>query len=83
MSRLNLEDGDDDDGISNMDFGINIGATYSINDMMNVSAGYALGLSNNLHVDSDVKDIIDALNEDVPSLKNTGIYISFGYSFGG
>ena len=72
-----------DDGISNMDFGINIGATYSINDAMSVSAGYALGLSNIYKVNSDVKDIIDALNEDVPSLKNTGIYLSFGYSFGG
>ena len=29
------------------------------------------------------KDAYDAMNEDVPSLKNNGIYISFGYSFGG
>ena len=66
-----------------MDFGINIGATYFINDEMNVSAGYALGLSNIFKVNSDVKDLYDVLNEDVPSLKNNGIYLTFGYSFGG
>ncbi len=76
-------DSNSPDGISNMDFGINIGATYFINDEMNVSAGYALGLSNIFKVNSDVKDLYDLLNEDVPSLKNNGIYLTFGYSFGG
>ena len=76
-------DSDSPDGVSNMDFGINIGATFFINDEMNVSAGYALGLSNIFKVNSDVKDVYDLLNEDVPSLKNNGIYLTFGYSFGG
>ncbi|MBH70187.1 MAG: hypothetical protein CMP69_02960 [Flavobacteriales bacterium] len=80
---IKFGDGDNDDGIKAMDFGINIGATYFINDMMNISAGYALGLTNLIYVDDDMKDAYDAMNEDVPSLKNTGIYLSFGYSFGG
>ena len=80
---IKFGDGENDDGIKAMDFGLNIGATYFINDQMNVSAGYALGLTNLIYVDDDMKDAADAANEDVPSLKNTGIYISFGYSFGG
>lgn len=81
--EIKFGDGENDDGIKAMDFGLNIGATYFINDLMNVSAGYALGLTNLIYVDDDMKDAADAANEDVPSLKNTGIYISFGYSFGG
>ena len=80
---IKFGDGENDDGIKAMDFGLNIGATYFINDLMNVSAGYALGLTNLIYVDDDMKDAADAANEDVLSLKNTGIYISFGYSFGG
>ena len=76
-------DGTGPDGISAMDFGINIGATYSINDAMRVSAGYALGLTNLSSVEKDLEDVIKALGDEVPSLKNSGIFLTFGYSFGG
>jgi opacity protein-like surface antigen len=72
------------DGISAMDFGINIGASFSINDAMSVSAGYALGLTDLYSADSDLEAFIKALtSEDLPSLKNNGIYVTVGYSFGG
>ena len=70
------------DGISAMDFGINIGASFSINDAMSVSAGYALGLTNLIYIDDDMKDFFDAIDEDLPSIKNSGIFLTFGYSFG-
>ena len=73
----------DDDGIKAMDFGLNIGASYSINDAMSVSAGYALGLTNLYYIDSDVEDYFDSIDEDVPSIKNSGIFLTFGYTFGG
>ncbi len=75
---IKFGDGDDDDGIKAMDFGINIGATYSVSDAMSVSAGYSLGLSNLVYLDDDID-----YGDDEPSLKNTGIYIAFGYTFGG
>ena len=71
------------DGISAMDFGINIGASFSINDAMSVSAGYALGLTNLFSVEKDLEDLIKALGDEVPSLKNSGIFLTFGYTFGG
>ena len=71
------------DGISAMDFGINIGATFSINDAMNVSAGYALGLTNLYSVEKDLEDLIKASGDELPNLKNSGIFFTFGYSFGG
>jgi len=71
------------DGISAMDFGINIGASFSINDAMSVSAGYALGLTNLTYIDDDMKDYYDAMDVDLPSIKNSGIFLTFGYSFGG
>ena len=66
-----------------MDFGINIGTTYSINEAISVSAGYALGLTNLIYIDDDTKDFFDAIDEDLPSIKNSGIFLTFGYSFGG
>ena len=80
---IDFGDGDDDDGIKAMDFGLNIGATFSINDAMNVSAGYALGLNNLLYIDSDTENYFDSIDEDVPSIKNSGIFLTFGYTFGG
>tara|TARA_B110000003_G_scaffold170702_1_gene170408 strand:- start:129 stop:824 length:696 start_codon:yes stop_codon:yes gene_type:complete len=80
---IDFGDGDDDDGIKAMDFGLNIGASYSINDAMNVSAGYALGLTNLMYIDDDMKDAYDAMDEDLPSIKNSGIFLTFGYTFGG
>jgi len=80
---IKFGDGDNDDGIKAMDFGLNIGASYSINDAMSVSAGYALGLTNLYYIDSDVEDYFDSIDEDVPSIKNSGIFLTFGYTFGG
>ena len=80
---IDFGDGDDDDGIKAMDFGLNIGASYSINDAMIVSAGYALGLTNLMYIDDDMKDAYDAMDEDLPSIKNSGIFLTFGYTFGG
>jgi hypothetical protein len=71
------------DGISAMDFGINIGASFSINDAMSVSAGYALGLTNLFSIEKDLEDLIKEIGEEVPSYKNSGIFLTFGYSFGG
>ena len=79
---LKFGTGDDDD-VKGMDFGINIGTTYSINEAISVSAGYALGLTNLIYIDDDTKDFFDAIGEDVPSIKNSGIFLTFGYSFGG
>jgi long-subunit fatty acid transport protein len=71
------------DGISAMDFGINIGASFSINDAMSVSAGYALGLTDLYSVDSDLEELAKLLGDEVPSMKNSGIFLTFGYTFGG
>jgi len=71
------------DGISAMDFGINIGASFSINDAMSVSAGYALGLTNLSSLEKDLEDLVKALGNEVPSIKNSGIFLTFGYTFGG
>jgi hypothetical protein len=75
---IKFGDGDNDDNIKAMDFGLNIGATYFINDQMNVSAGYALGLTNLEYEEDDLPS-----GEEQLSLKNSGIVITFGYSFGG
>lgn len=66
-----------------MDFGLNIGASYFINDAMSISAGYALGLTNLIYINDDTKDAVEAMDEDLPYLKNSGIFLTFGYSFGG
>ena len=83
---IKFGDGDNDDGIKSMDFGINIGASFSINDAMSVSAGYALGLTNLMYIDDDYKDYINSSanvdNDVLPSIKNSGIFLTFGYSFG-
>ena len=80
---IDFGDGDDDDGIKAMDFGLNIGATYSINDAISINAGYSMGLTNLMYVDSDMEDYYDSINEDVPSIKNMGINVGVTYSFGG
>ena len=76
-------DANSPDGISSMDIGINIGTTYFIGETMSVSAGYSLGLTDLVSVDPDVEAIIKAFGGDLPSLKNNGIYVVFGYNFGG
>jgi len=67
---------DNNDDLKGTDFGLNIGAKFSINDAMSVSAGYALGLTNLMHNSNSNTTNIDVA-------KNSGIYLTFGYSFGG
>lgn len=84
FGEANLEE-NSPDGISSMDFGINIGTTYSINDEISVSAGYALGLSDLYSISDEVRALMTLLDPDtkIPTIKNTGIFITLGYSFGG
>ena len=56
------------DDITNMDFGINIGSSFSVNESISVGAGYQLGLAN---IGSD--DDLDATH--------TNIHIGMSYSF--
>jgi len=62
------EEVDIKDDIANMDFGINIGASFSINESISVGAGYQLGLA-----DIGSEDDLDATN--------TNIHIGISYSF--
>jgi hypothetical protein len=80
---IDFGDGDNDDGIKATDFGLNFGAKFSINDAISVNAGYSMGLTNLLYIDSDMEDYYDSINEDVPSIKNMGINVGVTYSFGG
>ena len=88
---IKFGDGANDDGIKALDFGINIGAVYSINDAMSVSAGYSSGLTNilsnllsiNIDIDDDEKALLQQLGIDLPSIKNSGFYICVAYTFGG
>ena len=61
-----------------MDFGLNFGASYSINDAMSVGAGYSLGLTNLSYDEDDLPS-----GEDQLSIKNSAITLTFGYMFGG
>ena len=63
-----------------MDFGININATFFVNDVMNVSAGYSLGLNNIYLIEKDLEDLITASGEEIPSMKNSGVFLTIGYS---
>ena len=56
------------DGTSKLDFGVNIGAGYWINDLLNIDIKYSLGL-NSLDEDNDI------------SIKNTAVQIGVGYLF--
>ena len=56
------------DGTSKLDFGVNIGAGYWINDLLNIDIKYSTGL-NSLDEDNDV------------SIKNTAVQIGVGYLF--
>ena len=71
------------DGYKAMDFGINIGATYFITEAIGLSAGYSLGLNDLGTFGSEIEAAYEAANYELPSAKNSGIYVSVGYSFGG
>ena len=56
------------DGTSKLDFGVNIGTGYWINDLLNIDIKYSIGL-NSLDEDNDV------------SINNTAVQIGVGYLF--
>lgn len=60
----------DDDLLKRGDFGLNFLAGYELNNGFNIQAGYGLGLSNLLNVDSNIA-----------SMKNRVLSIGVGYSF--
>lgn len=60
----------DDDLLKRGDFGLNFLAGYELNNGFNIQAGYGLGLSNLLDVDSNIA-----------SMKNRVLSIGVGYSF--
>ena len=60
----------DTDGWASIDFGIGLGANFSINDAVSINAGYQMGLS--------------PLDEDGDTdTKNSNILVGMTYSFGG
>ena len=61
----------EDDEINRIDLGVNVGFSYLINEMINVSAGYSLGFA-----DLNSGDQAD-LDQ---SIKTNGIRFSLGYS---
>ena len=64
------EEEDIKEDIANMDFGINIGASFSINESISVGVGYQLGLA-----DIGSEGDVDATH--------SNIHIGMSYSFGG
>ena len=60
----------DTDGLSTIDFGIGLGAKFSVSDAIAIDAGYQMGLTD-LGEDGDF------------GLKNSNILIGMTYSFGG
>ena len=60
----------DTDGWASIDFGIGLGAEFSVNDAISINTGYQMGLSP-LDEDGDT----DA--------KNSNILVGMTYSFGG
>ena len=65
-----IEETDMKEDSHSMDYGMNVGVSYNINESMVINAGYALGLSSINDDDSD------------DSLTWSAIKISFGYIFG-
>jgi len=57
-----------------LDYGLNVGFSYVINEMLEVSAGYTLGFA-----DLNIED----QGDDDLSMKTNGILFSVGYLFGG
>ena len=50
--------------------------------LLTITFALAIGIKW-IYIDDDMKDYYDSINEEVPSIKNSGIYIAFGYTFGG
>jgi len=59
--------------INTLDYGLNFGASYVINDVVDIRAGYSLGFAN-LNAAEDQEDV------DVSTTSN-GLYLTVGYLF--
>ena len=57
----------DDDEYNPIEFGVNLGVSYAINDLFNIDLRYGIGLT-------DIKD-------DGSSMQNTSLQVGFGYVF--
>ena len=66
----------EEDEVGTLDYGLNIGVSYVLNEMIAINAGYSLGLAD-LNAEGGEFD-----GEDY-SKKTNGIYFSVGYLFGG
>ena len=66
----------EEDEIGKLDYGLNIGVSYVLNEMIAINAGYSLGLAD-LNAEGGEFD-----DEDY-SQKTNGMYFSVGYLFGG
>ena len=64
------EETDIKESTSSMDYGVNLGVSYHINENIMINAGYTLGLAN--LIDDDTDD----------TLKSSAIRLSFGYVLG-
>ena len=64
------------DEIVRLDYGLNVGVSYVLNEMIAINAGYSLGLS-------DLNAIAAEFEDGDHSKKTNGIYFSVGYLFGG
>lgn len=58
--------------INTLDYGLNVGVSYVLNEMIDIRAGYSLGLADLNAADQADLDM---------SMKNNGIYFSVGYLF--
>ena len=66
----------EEDEVGTLDYGLNIGVSYVLNEMIAINAGYCLGLVD-LNAEGGEFDGQDY------SKKTNGIYFSVGYLFGG
>ena len=57
----------DKDGYNRVDFGVNLGTTYAINDLFNLDLRYGIGLTN--------------IKDDGLSMQNTSLQVGIGYVF--
>ncbi len=72
-STVTSEDIDfDASEINTLDYGLNIGVSYILNEMIDIRAGYSLGLADMNAADQGDLDL---------SQKNNGIYFTVGYLF--
>ena len=66
----------EEDEIGTLDYGLNVGVSYVLNEMIAINAGYSLGLAD---LNAEAAEFDDGDH----SQKTNGIYFSVGYLFGG